>query len=216
MKILHITDIHSDFERLKNVVESESFDLILISGDITHFGNKAELQKALDILDSTKIDYFAVTGNCDKLDCEYLLEDKGISLDSKIINFDDYQLCGLSGSLPCPGATPNEFTEDEFAAKLATIEKSIIPGKPAVFVTHQPPHNTINDKIITGLHAGSKTVRDFIEKHSPVICLTGHIHEGKGTDYIGKCPVINPGPLRNGHFAIVDITGESTPYVDLY
>jgi Icc-related predicted phosphoesterase len=33
------------------------------------------------------------------------------------------------------------------------------------------------------------------------VCFTGHIHEGVGIDTIGRCQVINPGPLREGRYA---------------
>jgi Icc-related predicted phosphoesterase len=216
LKILHLTDIHSGFEELRKVIETIKFDLALISGDITHFGGKNELQKALQILDNIGCKYYFVTGNCDKPECEVFLNNQNVSLDSSVVDYNSFQIAGLSGSLPCPGTTPNENSEEEYAVKLKLIESQLNPDKPLIFVTHQPPYKTLNDKVLLGLHVGSKTIREFIEKQSPLMCLTGHIHEGKGVDYIGKCPIINPGPLRNGHYAIIEITGESSPLIELY
>jgi hypothetical protein len=216
MKLIHLTDIHSDFEKLQEAISTEVFDLAIISGDITHFGGKPELLKALEVLNNTKINYYTVTGNCDKPECEIHLKSINFSLDGKVVDFGNYQLAGLSGSLPCPGTTANEFTEEEFKEKLETIASRLTPSKPIIFVTHQPPYNTLNDKVLIGIHVGSKSVRNFIEKYSPVVCLTGHIHEGKGISFIGKCPVINPGPLRNGHYAVIEITGELSPRIELH
>jgi Icc-related predicted phosphoesterase len=198
------------------VLETEKFDLVIISGDITHFSDKTDLKKALDVLDNANIKYYAVTGNCDKPDCEVYLKKINHSLESKVVDFGNFQFAGLSGSLPCPGTTPNEFTEEEFTNKLEKIQAMLFPKKPLIFVTHQPPYKTINDKVLSGLHVGSKSIRKFVEEIFPVVCLTGHIHEGKGVDYIGKCPIINPGPFRNGHYAIVELTGEASPRIELH
>jgi Icc-related predicted phosphoesterase len=35
----------------------------------------------------------------------------------------------------------------------------------------------------------------------PLICFTGHIHEARGIDAIGRTKLINPGPLREGGYA---------------
>lgn len=216
MKIIHLTDIHSDFYNLQKVIGSENYDLVLISGDITHFGDETELKKALQFLDKKEVKYFTVTGNCDKPGCEVLLNKLLVSIDCKVIDLDDFQIAGLGGSLPCPGKTPNEYTEDEYASKIDQIETSLNVKKPLIFVTHQPPYNTLNDKVVAGMHVGSKSIRNFIEKISPAVCLTGHIHEGKGIDFIGKTPVINPGPLRNGSYATIELTGEFPPRIELH
>jgi Icc-related predicted phosphoesterase len=34
----------------------------------------------------------------------------------------------------------------------------------------------------------------------PVLCLTGHIHEGRGMDSIGRNRVVNPGVLSRGGY----------------
>ena len=56
-----------------------------------------------------------------------------------------------------------------------------------------------------GKHVGSESVRAFIDQHEPLVCLTGHIHEGRGVDTIAGCPVINPGRLSEGGYARVVI-----------
>jgi uncharacterized protein len=216
MKILHLTDIHSDCGNLKKIIDKEKFDLCLISGDITHFGHKDDLLKALEILDNSGIRYYSATGNCDFPDVESYLRSIEISLDKNVIDIGDYQIAGLSGSLPCPGKTPNEYTEEQFSEKLIDIESQLKQGKPLLFVTHQPPYNTLNDKVTTGNHVGSLVIRSFIEKQQPIVCLTGHIHEGKGVDFIGKCPIINPGPAKDGHYAIIELTGETTPRIEIH
>ncbi|MBN2117454.1 MAG: hypothetical protein JW730_12835 [Anaerolineales bacterium] len=73
---------------------------------------------------------------------------------------------------------------------------------------HQPPFGTRNDLIQGNVHVGSKAVRKFIERYQPLICFTGHIHEGTGIHQMGNTRIINPGPLSEGSYAYADITPE--------
>jgi Icc-related predicted phosphoesterase len=41
--------------------------------------------------------------------------------------------------------------------------------------------------------AGRSAVREFIEKHQPLLGLHGHIHESKGVAKIGRTVCVNPG-----------------------
>jgi hypothetical protein len=79
--------------------------------------------------------------------------------------------------------------------------------KPLILVSHQPPFGTLNDQVSPLRHVGSTSVRRFIEKHQPLICLTGHIHEGIAIDYIGKSVIVNPGPAAAGNYALVELSG---------
>jgi Icc-related predicted phosphoesterase len=40
---------------------------------------------------------------------------------------------------------------------------------------------------------GSTAVREFIERHQPLLSLHGHIHESRGAVRIGRTLAINPG-----------------------
>ena len=116
----------------------------------------------------------------------------------------------MGGSLPCPGYTPFEYEESEAGSWLSDMKDKIKNIKPLIFVSHEPPVNTKNDRLTNGDHVGSISVRKFIEDTCPLICLTGHIHEGIGVDAIGKCVLINPGPFRMGYYASIKITGENS------
>ncbi len=77
------------------------------------------------------------------------------------------------------------------------IAKTIKP-KRTIFVCHVPPFNTKLDQTHSGVHAGSKAVKLFIEKYKPKLALHGHIHESfMMTSYwkqeIGETLCINPG-----------------------
>ncbi|MDO8302224.1 MAG: hypothetical protein Q7T18_03190, partial [Sedimentisphaerales bacterium] len=74
-------------------------------------------------------------------------------------------------------------------------------------VTHQPPYGTLAD-VVGGLrHVGSTSIRSCIEKYMPAVCFCGHIHEAQSVDRLNGTAVINPGPLRHGGYAYVEIHG---------
>lgn len=217
MKILHLTDIHSDLTHLDFIRDSERIDLIILSGDITHFGQKDEAKTIIDkITAKLQKPVLAVTGNCDYPEISAELSLLNVSVENKVVYINDFQVCGIGGSLPCPGTTPNEYPEKKYVEVLYNLETSLSTDRKTILVSHQPPYKTKNDKVLLGFHVGSKAVRKFIEKIKPLVCLTGHIHEGKGIDYIGECRVINPGPFRNGRYAFVELTGEQPPEISVF
>ena len=80
---------------------------------------------------------------------------------------------------------------------LDRLKKLSNPGN-TIYIIHAPPFNTKLDIITTGIHVGSRAVRNFIEKEQPLLTLHGHIHEspkisGSWHDKIGKTICINVG-----------------------
>lgn len=216
MKILHITDLHGNKQQLKSIISKTEYDLLVFSGDITHFGHKAEIESVFNIINLQKQPILAVTGNCDYRECKDFLRSQDCLLENKIITIQGVQFIGLEGSLKCPGKTPNEFTEEYYEDYLNKLKKNLDRSSPIILISHQPPHKTKNDRVFMGIHVGSKTIRRFIEHYQPLACLTGHIHEGKGQDIIGECLIINPGPAKDGHFAIIEVIGKNTPVISMY
>jgi hypothetical protein len=82
----------------------------------------------------------------------------------------------LGYSTPTPFDTPGEYSEQEMAARL----EKVAALKPDILICHAPPLDTELDRIKEGLHAGSRAVREFIEKHQPAYFFCGHIHEAEG------------------------------------
>lgn len=207
MKILAITDLHAKISILPLLAEHLlKADLVLLCGDITHFGHEHEMSTIVRQFRDHNQQVYAVSGNCDYADGERYLAREGISLTARIKEFGGYQITGLNGSLPCPGRTPQEFAEEEYEAILSQIFTTT--GKPLILVSHQPPFGTLNDQVSPGFHVGSRSIRQFIEKVQPLICFTGHIHEGIAIDHIGNTTVVNPGPAGSGNFAIAELEGD--------
>ena len=70
--------------------------------------------------------------------------------------------------------------------------------KKAIYIMHSPPFGTKLDLIQGGSHAGSRSIKVFIEERQPLLTLHGHIHEspevsGTYIDRIGETLSINPG-----------------------
>jgi len=207
MKIITLTDIHGHLEAIEHVGQIlVSADLILLSGDLTHFGKEKEVRKVIDTIKNYNQQILTVPGNCDHPQVESYLHQYQISLHGRGIILNGLGIIGLGGSLPCPGHTPNEFTEQQLALLLEHGRSGLQDWDgPLILIAHQPPINTLNDRVAENLHVGSKSVRTFIELHQPLICFTGHIHEGVGIDILGQTRIVNPGPLRNGGYTFAEI-----------
>lgn len=215
MQILQLSDIHGA-EFLIDEIGSdlEQADIIALAGDITHFGGREAVGAIVEKISHYNTNIMAVAGNCDYPEVDDYLEEKGLSLHRKVIGFGEFDWAGISGSLPCPGSTPNEFSEEEFARWLETLQKDLRQA-PVILLIHQPPLETKNDALPDGTHVGSQALRAFIEKTSPLLCMTAHIHEGIGIDNIKNCKIVNPGPFRTGKYALIDISGENSVKIQL-
>jgi Icc-related predicted phosphoesterase len=69
-----------------------------------------------------------------------------------------------------------------------------------VYILHSPPFGTRLDLMAGNSHAGSRAIRNFIERCQPWVTLHGHIHEapeisGFHFDRIGRTLCLNPGQL---------------------
>ncbi|MEN6378200.1 MAG: hypothetical protein ABFD15_01290 [Methanofastidiosum sp.] len=42
----------------------------------------------------------------------------------------------------------------------------------------------------------------------PLVAVSGHVHESRAIDSIGKTQLLNPGPLKDGYYGIVKIDGK--------
>ncbi len=206
MKIAALTDIHGRTERLADLAdELAAADLVLLCGDLTNFGRRPEAEAVLTAVRSRNPHVLAVPGNCDCPDVAAYLDGEGANLHARHVVIGSVAFLGLGGSLPCPGRTPNEFTEDELAGFLASAADGLAHDVSRVLVSHQPPRDTALDRVRSGAHVGSRSVRAFIEERKPLVCFTGHIHEAAGMDAIGPTRIVNPGPLHMGHCACAEV-----------
>lgn len=209
MIIVGLTDIHGHTKALSELLPKlPKSDVLLLAGDLTHFGDKDDAAEVLEVLRQYNERVFAVPGNCDRPDVGLYLEEEGVSLHGKYVNVDNVTFLGVGGSLPCPGRTPNELAEGEFEKLLQMCGRNIKADMPVVLLTHQPPYGTRADLVGAGRHVGSTSIRRFIDDIKPAVCICGHIHEARSKDTAGQTIVLNPGPASQGFYAYVGIDTE--------
>lgn len=208
MTILFLTDIHGDLTYLDRAAPWISgADLILIGGDITHFGGPEEAKAVLEPIREINSEVYGVCGNCDKPEIRDWMIHHGFSLEDGPIHYNGLNLYGIGGSLPCPGRTPNEYDEEGLTTRVShlTDNASDSPGQ-EIWVCHQPPYKTKVDRVIRLRPVGSRALRQFIENRQPLALFSGHIHESSGIDHLGKTVLANPGPFKNGRFSLCQIS----------
>jgi Icc-related predicted phosphoesterase len=208
MKIVAIADIHGRLGQLKVAADDlADADLVVLTGDITNFGGRAQAEDMVERIERHNPHILAVAGNCDYPEAEAYLAERGFNLHASHRSIGGLVFVGLGGSLPAPVPTPNVYDEAQLAAFLESAMEDVDPSLPLILISHQPPKDTELDRIANGDHVGSTRVRQFIEEHEPLLCLSGHIHEAAAIDRLGSTTLINPGPLHTGRYAAIEING---------
>lgn len=208
MRLMAVADFHGKPESrlyLSRCVERKDVDALVIIGDLTQFGPVSAGEEVLEPVRNLRIPVLCVPGNCDPKNIVEVLERWGINLHGKRARLGEWTFLGLGGSNITPFNTPFEFTENEIWEALTSLVRE---DRKVVLVTHAPPFNSSSDLCRGGAHAGSKSVRRFIEERKPVLNLCAHIHEARGIERIGETLVVNPGPLFEGYAAHVVLEGE--------
>ena len=200
MRIIAAGDIHMDIGDVANIPSISSADHIIITGDITNYGSRLDAETVLNRLLDINSSILGVAGNLDQPDVACYLEDIGISLHGRCRKVEGLDFMGLGGSNFTPFNTPYEFSEQELGALLESGFSQVVDAENFILVTHTPPVQTQADRLGNGAHAGSIAVRKFIEEKQPHLCLSGHIHESRGQDYIGRTLVLNPGMMKDGGY----------------
>ena len=205
MKIIALSDLHNAIHYLEPLAESMSaVDLILLVGDITNSGKTENISEIIKFFRKHNESVLAIPGNWDGQEVSEYLESEKINLHRRHIFRGDLTFMGVGGSLPS-NISPNEISEADFQLFLNQAMDGLDPNLHLILVSHQPPLGTLADKTWLNDHVGSKSVRSFIEKTQPLICFTGHIHEGIGIDTIGVTKVINPGPVWKNQYAYAEV-----------
>lgn len=205
MKILMITDIHSNPDKIYNYLEENSVDEIIITGDVTEFGPDSLFIDTLNKF-SEYANVHALFGNCDPKNSSDLLDkSNATNIHDSTSNIGDIKLVGFGGSNPTPFDTPNEFSDEILYENLSKYSDVLSSDSFTILVTHAPPLDTNTDKIESGAHVGSSGVRKIIEETQPTLNVCGHVHESIGTDTIGNTTIVNPGDANTGHACIIEL-----------
>jgi Icc-related predicted phosphoesterase len=124
---------------------------------------------------------------------------------------DDHPMISMGFSTPTPWRTPREVSDEELGTLIEALIAKVPDMNKAIFNFHDPPVDSSLDtcpmldwskdppeQILQGgqvvlFGAGSKSVREAIEKYKPMLGLHGHIHESQSVAKIGRTTCINPG-----------------------
>ena len=168
-------------------------------------------QMAEERLKGTDVKIYMTGGNDDRPEIEDVLKSSDFVIDpeGEVVDIDGhYEMLSSGWSNPTPWKTPRECSEEELAAKLEDMTKKVRDPKNCIFNLHVPPYDSGLDTCpkldenlkpvyagseVIMIAAGSKSVREAIEKYQPVLGLHGHIHESRGFIKIGRTLCLNPG-----------------------
>lgn len=215
MIIVSLTDIHGSSAGIERIAdELAAADVVVLAGDLTNFGHKRDAERIIQAVARHARRVLAVPGNCDYPDVLATMDEHGISIHGSHTIIDGVGFVGVGGSLPAPGLTPFELSEDELKHLLDGAVEGLPDSTPMILVAHQPPIDTLSDRIYSGEHVGSNAVRSFIETHQPILCLTGHIHEAAGIASLGDTQIVNPGPFGRGGYTYA-VIGQTVEQLEI-
>lgn len=206
MKVLIVTDFHGEKKAVKMTRDKslkEMVDVVVVCGDVTHFGDIKTAESLLKILAEVRLPILFVPGNCDPPELSQDVDVKGVfCLHGRCKEFDELSFIGVGGGTPSPFYTTFELREEEISSTLMHAYKCLSKNKRFMLVSHVPPKDTKLDITHTGSHVGSLAVRKFIINKKPVAVACGHIHESRGVDHINSVEMVNVGPARLGYCAV--------------
>jgi len=205
-----IGDIHGHTSNLRRIPELPRATGVIVSGDLTIRGGVPEARAVIEAVSDINPQVLAQIGNMDFASVQTWLDGRGQGIHVKALELaPGLGLMGVGWSPPTPFGTPSEVPDARLAEWLLEAYEKARGFDHLILVSHTPPHDTAADVVGSGAHVGSLAVREFIERAQPDLCLTGHIHESRGMDSIGKTVVVNPGDLASGGYALIGFDGQA-------
>lgn len=202
--VVLVADIHGRAERLCDLPDA---DLLVVAGDISNFGTPSGVVRILERAQERFPVVRAVLGNCDPPEAGPMIAKQGWNLHLCPAGIGPCLFFGLAGSNPTPAFTPFEWdddarlTESEPAVNAVATKTGSLGIIHRVLVSHAPPLGSGADVVPGGRHVGSRCAAEIARRLDVGYVFCGHIHEARGVFSWEGCTVINPGPLRDGHFA---------------
>ena len=187
MDILAAADLHGQYDIydwLVGVTAGIEPDVVVLAGDLlgapAGFDTIEESQRAdamtiLSILDRIAQPVLYVMGNDDMVELEP--KRNGIrSVHNTRVGLGGLSFVGYQYSLPFMGGV-FEKPESDILDDLSALDPLVDCG--TVLITHSPAYGVL-DVGVMDLHAGSVSIKDLIERRSPLMHIHGHIHQEFG------------------------------------
>jgi Icc-related predicted phosphoesterase len=162
-------------------------------------------------LKGSRIRCYVLPGNDDRLEIDKAIEESELveNPEGRVVVLDAaHEMISTGWSNPTPWDTPREESEEALGKRIEDMASKVRNMRNCIFNLHCPPYDTgidtapmldsdlrqvVKNGQVVLVPVGSKSVRNAIEKHQPLLGLHGHIHESKGTHRIGQTLCINPG-----------------------
>jgi len=208
MKLMVTSDFHGSTEaahRAAAKAKQSRIDALAICGDITHFGSVKDAEKTLAPLTALELPVFYVLGNCDPAQLAEAQIKGAINLHGQCQTLNGISFLGLGGAPASPFYSWFELSETQIGNILEQGANRCSTNRWLIIISHAPPKDTTADLAFSKVHAGSVSLRAFVEERKPNIVFCGHIHEAKSIDHIGETIIVNPGPVRHGSCALAEL-----------
>ncbi len=189
MRLLIFSDIHNDKRALERLMATEA-DYYFAAGDMIAWARG--IDQVGPILERRAGKVYVIPGNHEsEADVQAMTARYGLTnFHGGKLQVGNYWVGGLGYSNPTPFDTPGEYSEEELGDRLRPFDAL----EPLMMVCHCPPLGTRLDQIREGLHAGSRSMKEFIERKQPRYFFCGHIHEAEGVSIqIGETTAVNVG-----------------------
>ncbi len=187
----------------------------------------AWLALADERLGGSGICLYVMLGNDDEPELREVIAASQVAVDPEDVVVDlgeGFEMISCGWSNPTPWDSPREMPEEQLESHLEKLITGVQDPGRTVFNVHVPPISTAIDTapaldanlkpVVRGgtvvmAPAGSKAVRNIIERYQPPLALHGHIHEARGTVKLGRTVCINPGSeygegVLHGALAVLD------------
>lgn len=118
------------------------------------------------------------------------------------VEYGGYAIGGFGGEITESGREDFfvlQFPQDDMFKKLTPAPAS----KKKILLFHTPALGHLDED--SGRHKGVDSVKKIIEEVSPILTVFGHSHKSGGKDFIGTSLLINPGAMKEGNWAVVDL-----------
>jgi Icc-related predicted phosphoesterase len=168
------------------------------------------LALAAERLGAVQRPLYVTGGNDDPFSIERVLDDAEYArnAESRVLRIDDrHEMASTGYGNPTPWPCPRDIPESALAERIEAMLADVEDMAGGIFNFHVPPYDSALDiapeldtsvvppAVVPGatIAAGSRAVREAIERHQPMLSLHGHIHESRGVVRIGRTVCVNPG-----------------------
>ncbi len=184
-RFLAVADIHSQaaaIQRVREAAQRHAPDAIIIAGDLTNYGDMAEVRRVLDSLPGRVL---AIPGN---LDVPRAFEAGIATSHAESLVGQRIEVDGIGIVGPHPRAVTQATPCD-------------------ILVLHEPPWGFLDD-VGGGRHIGFREHLNLLRRLRPKALLCGHCHESPGVVTHAGTVVINCTLGSNGRGALVECDGD--------